>query len=74
MNFLKKQLKKKICLIKTVELTKEGWETRYHTEVDGCYISNSSSEVQEKADLFFKKVLENNGATKRKEILREEYR
>ncbi len=72
MNFFKKQLKTKCCLIKTVELTKDGWETRYHTEVDGSYVSNSISEVKEKAEMFFEKVLENKGMTKRKEVVREE--
>jgi hypothetical protein len=74
MNFFKKQLKTKICLIKTVELTKNGWETKYHTEVNGSYVSNSISEQQEKAELFFEKVLENNGSTKMKEVVKEEYR
>jgi len=73
MNFFKKQSKTKCCLIKTVELTKEGWETRYHTEIDGSYVSNSRSEVKEKAELFFEKVLENKGMTKRKEVVRKEW-
>ena len=72
MNFFKKQLKTKYCLIKTVELTNKGWETRYHVEVDDHYVSNSTSEVKENVDLFFEKILENKGATTRKEILREE--
>ena len=72
MNFFKKELKTKCCLIKTVELTKEGWETRYHTEVDGIYVLNSGSQVKEKAEMFFEEVLENKGRIKRKDVIREE--
>ena len=72
MNFLRKKQKTKCCFIKTVELTKEGWITKYHTEVDGIYISNSTSQEKEKAEMFFEKVLQNKGMTKLKEVIREQ--
>jgi hypothetical protein len=66
--------KKKICFIKTVEITKEGWETRYHTEVDDCYVSNSMFYCKETAEAFYETVLSRLGVTKVRETLRKEYR
>lgn len=71
--FFKKRIStKKVCLIKTVELTESGWETKFHTEVDGSYVWNSSYQDSERANSFFEKVLENKGINKRKEVIREE--
>jgi hypothetical protein len=72
MNLFKKR--KRISFVKVVELTKDGWEYRYHTEIDGIFIRNSLSYDMKTAEDFFNKVLENNGATKTKQILKEEYR
>jgi hypothetical protein len=74
MSFFKKKKQLKISLIKTVELTKSGWKTSYHTEINDLYVSNSATIQQKEAELFFEEVLKNNGAIERKEVIREEYR
>jgi hypothetical protein len=75
MNIFKRRVKKKISFIKTVELkSANSWDTSYHTEVNGRYVSNSVSHNKEQAESIFEKVLELHGTTKTKEVLREEYR
>lgn len=66
-----KLFKKKCRLVKKTLLTKNGWQTIYFTEVNGRYVSESYARDKEKAELFFNKILENEGATERKEIIKE---
>ena len=75
MNIFKRNFKKKIRFIKSVELKNaNSWETTYHTEVNGRYVSNSVSHNKEQAEAIFEKVLELYGTTKTKEVLKEVYR
>ena len=53
--------KKVFTLVKKSRLKKHGWETWYHTEIDGNFVPNSMFVEKESAEEFFDRLIIHKG-------------
>ena len=68
--FKRKEQKRVVRFIKQVELTTNGIETFYLTELNNVFVFNSVSYDQKLAESFFEKFIENGLQRTSKEILK----